>query len=527
MLTTFINISAQASTGSLMLHPGMPLYLANIGISILLGGLLWYARPLMSLQPSASQLANPLAAQRTRISGLLRNPAVLGVTRVIVAGIFLLLIYAGLFGTQIPEKNAATIITWTLWWTLVVMSVFVVGSFWCAVCPWDTLASFLAKRKLWRRQRAPYSLELKTPPRLRNVTIAAILFAGLSWLELGYGVTLSPYTTAVLALIMVVLATASMVVFERKAFCQYFCPVGRTLGLYSQLSIAAIRPVNSDVCAKCTTLECYHGTDEIDPCPTHLVMGTLKNNTYCISCANCIASCPHDNVAWASKHPGYESVFARISSSESFFLLMLLSLALFHGITMMPAWDPWVKALTFHLSAWGLQTTANLMAFSMIMLVCIVIPMVIFAMLCGLSWSLAGKPKQFKPWLLQLSFIALPVAFAYHVAHNLSHLLRESQGLTEVLLNPVGLDALPLSQKEIHLRHLNAIINPEWIFAFQVVIIILGYLLAARIARKRINSLCAGSSIVSSRVLIPVMGFVFIMSGFSLWLLMQPMAMRY
>ncbi len=74
------------------------------------------------------------------------------------------------------------------------------------------------------------------PKQLRNVWPALLLFIGLTWLELGAGVTTSPYATALLALLMLVLATVSLSLFERKAFCRYFCPVGRTVGFYSQLA---------------------------------------------------------------------------------------------------------------------------------------------------------------------------------------------------------------------------------------------------------------------------------------------------
>ena len=40
--------------------------------------------------------------------------------------------------------------------------------------------------------------------------------------------------TALLALFMVVLATLSLSLFERNPYCQFFCPVGRTIGFYSQ-----------------------------------------------------------------------------------------------------------------------------------------------------------------------------------------------------------------------------------------------------------------------------------------------------
>jgi polyferredoxin len=77
-------------------------------------------------------------------------------------------------------------------------------------------------------------LQFTVPKKLRNLWPATLLFVGLSWLELGVGVTASPYATALMAILMVLLAVLAMVLFKDKAFCRYFCPVGRTVGVYSQ-----------------------------------------------------------------------------------------------------------------------------------------------------------------------------------------------------------------------------------------------------------------------------------------------------
>ena len=212
-------------------------------------------------------------------SKLVIKPWLLLGCRIIAAAMFLLVIYAGLFGTAVPERNIATVLTWTVWWSAVVISVFFVGSAWCAICPWDAIASWLVRRKLWRRGAESTSLNLKVPKMFRSIWPALLMFIGLTWLELGAGVTISPYATALMALLMVVLATISLAVYERKAFCRYFCAVGRTLGAYGAMAPIALRPIDNQVCAECKTLECYHGTKDIEPCPTHLVMGRITPQT--------------------------------------------------------------------------------------------------------------------------------------------------------------------------------------------------------------------------------------------------------
>ena len=130
---------------------------------------------------------------------LLRSPLVLGSARIAVLALFLLVIAAGLFGDQAPEHNLAPVLTWTIWWTWLVFAIVFFGKIWCTVCPWPTIAEAIA----------PKSLGLRWPKAFRNLWLATGLFVLLTWLELGYGVTGSPWLTAVLGLGMTVAVIAS------------------------------------------------------------------------------------------------------------------------------------------------------------------------------------------------------------------------------------------------------------------------------------------------------------------------------
>ncbi len=337
-----------------LVHPGLP---QVWGIAVLVFMAMVLGRLLIGSYIVTSNPGSRLGLRQTRHFNLISLPYVgdfihyvtthswvLLTLRFVVASLFLMIIYAGLFGTQIPERNAATVLTWNLWWAGLIVSVFFLGTAWCAVCPWDTLASLFVRRRLWGPVRLGTSLNLRVPKYLRSVWPAIFLLIGLTWLELGVGVTMSPYATAILALAIVVMATFSQALFERKAFCRYFCPVGRTVGSYSQLAPVELRPAEPDICASCTTLECYYGTDTIEPCPTHLVMGRMKQNTYCTSCGNCARSCPYENVAWHVRDPSSEAIQdARPHWDEAFFMLGLLALTGFHGLVMTGLWEDWMR----------------------------------------------------------------------------------------------------------------------------------------------------------------------------------------
>lgn len=503
-----------------MTHPGLPLAW-GIAVCFSMAALtLWtlFTRVTSKGQAGHIPLVKvPLLGPLIRL--LTAGPWPLLILKLIMAGTFLLIIIAGLAGTRIPERNIATVLTWNIWWTGLIISVFFLGSAWCAICPWDALATWLVRRRLWRRAHPNNSLNLKVPRVLRSVWPALFMFVALTWLELGIGITTDPRATALLALFIVVLATVSLAVYENKAFCRYFCPVGRTIGFYSQLAPVELRPIDNDICARCTTLECYHGSETIEPCPTHLVMGRLLQNTYCVSCGNCVQSCPDQNVAWRLRPQSQEAIqTARPHLDEAWFMLSLLALTGFHGLTMMPFFADRVKVLASVIGDSG----RLLWSFSIMLFLCLLVPILIYALSIWITAKLARADIGFKKLFSGLAFTALPLAFAYHLAHNLSHLVRESDGLGGLITNPLGMGTQPLSMMEKHLHHMHLLFSQDLLFALQSGLMVFGFWISLRVIQHR-----GGSLINSARwPLVPMILFVTLVSVYHLWLLMQPMVMR-
>ncbi len=437
--------------------------------------------------------------------------------------LFLLVIIAGLFGNPLPERNLATVLTWNLWWTGVVISVFLLGTAWCGVCPWDALAGWLVRRRLWRRGRPGSSLNLKVPPWLQSVIPALLLFIGLSWLELGVGVTESPFATALLALLMVGLATLSLAIFERKAFCRYFCPVGRTVGFYAQLAPVELRAIDGQVCANCATLDCYHGNKDVEPCPTHLVMGRLKQNTYCTSCGACTRSCPYDNISWRLRPMSSEAIEgARPHWDEAWFMLALLTLTSFHGLTMVLPWEYWIEALAHTIGESG----SLLWSFSIGLAGSLLVVSLLYLVVVHVTRLLAGRDVPFKRLFSGLAFTVLPLAFAYHLAHNLNHVVRESAGLSEALANPLGTGAVALTMMERHARHLALLMPENLLFSLQAGVLMFGFWIAVQVLRHRGRSLVVTGRVFAGRRLLPMLLFIVGVTALNIWLMMEPMAAR-
>lgn len=509
-----------------MFHPGLPLGWALLAVAgMVLMGVLVLGGRFSTERPIGYVNLATLPGVGALMRFLTLSPWPLLALKLLVAGVFLAVIVAGLFGTPEPNGNLATVLTWNLWWVLVIISVFFLGSAWCSVCPWNSLADWLVKRRLWRRPAGNFGLNLRTPRLLRRVWPALLLLVGLTWLELAWGATTSPILTAVLALFMVMLAAVCLVLFERKALCRYYCPVGRTIGFYSQLAPIELRPIDSDVCGRCTTLECYHGTDVVEPCPTSLTMGRFAQNTYCTSCGNCVISCPYRNVAWRLRSLASEArVGARPHWDEAWFMVTLWAVTTFHGLSMRPYWSDWVRTLGRVLDESGHLVGS----FTLGMVAAIGLLILLYLLLVALTRRLLASSVSFGRWFSVLSFTTLPVAFSYHVAHNLSHFARESGGLGQVVADPLGLSAATRKPMTDFAGQMGLLIPEQLLFALQAGMILIGFWLALQVLRHRGSRLlgaAAGAGSMDWRML-PMLLFVGAATGVNLFLLTQVMVMR-
>ena len=435
--------------------------------------------------------------------------------RAIILALFVMIVTAGFIGIQVPGANIATFLTWTIWWTVVVISVLVAGTAWCGICPWNTLATLLVRRRMWGEDSSSSTLNLKVPRWLRSVWPAFVMLCGLTWLELGIGVTQSPVATSVLAVVIVVLATLSLAIFERGAFCRYMCPVGRTLGCYAQLAPMEVRPDDQARCDRCTTLECYHGNTDIEPCPTGLTMGRFAQSTYCLSCGACALSCPHDNVTWRLRPIAQEAKSsARPHRDEAWFMIGLLALATFHGLTMLPMWDDSIRAMGRMIG----DTPRLLASFTIIMVIGLALPMAVFAAIVGVTARVSGV--LWNRLFPSLAFTVLPLAFTDHIAHNLVHLVREGANLQYVLADPLGQGPLP-DALEYHNRLMVTLLPDPVLFTLQAGLLLLGFWLAMTILRSRGRALG-----LTGWKLTPMVVFLAAIAAGNTWLLTFAMAMR-
>jgi polyferredoxin len=438
--------------------------------------------------------------------------------RCLFVALFGLIIAAGLFGNQLPAKNIAPLLTWTIWWGGLIWLVAYLGKFWCYVCPWDALSEWAEGLKLWGKRWAGLSLGLKWPRFMRNIWPATLLFVGLTWIELGFGVTMKPRVTAWLGLLILALTFMGLFLFERKSFCRYGCLVGRISGLYALFSPVELRARDREVCAGCRTHSCYRGNGNGEGCPTFEFPARMDQNTYCILCMECLKTCEADNIA-LNIRPWGEDLLAhhKPRSDEAYLALVLLSLTGFHGLTMTAAWrevTDWLQATL----GWG--ETAS---FSLGMAAIMVAPVLVYGGLVGLSRLLARVGTVgYRDYFIRYAYALLPIALFYHLAHNSEHLLMEGQKVMALLSDPFG--------REWNLFRtagwsLQPLVNLPTLWLLQVGFVTIGHVFSLWAARRAATALFSDPR-AALRSQLPMLLAMILFSVVSLWLLKQPMEMR-
>jgi len=514
--TAFLN-----DPGGHFLHTmwGIPnwLYYSSIGFILLISfGLFeWISENRPALKGANSQRINLMNVPKIR--SLVRNPLTRFVARLFFVFFFVVVIFAGLFGSQISSNNIAPLLTWTLWWGGLIVVILYAGSLWCYVCPWDAISDWVEGFRFWGAKKKGLGLGLRVPKAFRTIWIAITLFVILTWLELGFGITMNPRATAWLALAILGAAFVSVFIFERKAFCRYACPVGRIIGIYSLFSPIEVRAQDPEVCRRCRTQSCYKGNAKGEACPTSLYIPAIKENTNCINCMECAKSCESDNVALNIRPWGTDHIMNhRVRVDEAFLALVLLVLAAFHGLTMTGLWREGLEKFQTNI---GLGHTA---AFSIAMFSLMFVPVVIYALLIGISYRLGVTTNHsYGQYFTRYAYALLPIALFYHLAHNSEHLLVEGQRVLALISDPFGWGWNLFGTAG---QSFAPLVTLKTLWLIQVILVLVGHIYSLWAAKSVAHGMFGGSNATKSQL--PILAAIVLFSFVSLWLLKQPMEMR-
>ncbi|MBI2437528.1 MAG: cupredoxin domain-containing protein [Lentisphaerae bacterium] len=240
-------------------------------------------------------------------------------------------------GISAGNYNFGVMIVWILWWVLLMLfMVPIVGRLWCMVCPFPLFGDWIQRGRLASvgRQKS-WGLAKRWPNKWRNLWPLVILFWIATWFSAFF--TVKPLATFLLLGIVILLAVIIGLIFEKRSFCLFVCPVSGFQGLYSNFSLFAVRARDPEVCKNHKQKTCFIGNEKGYGCPWMEMPFEMNRNTYCGLCLECFKTCPYDNMDFFLRPFGQDflaprrrtdDIYHRRGTDEAFKALTMIGIFL-------------------------------------------------------------------------------------------------------------------------------------------------------------------------------------------------------
>lgn len=261
-------------------------------------------------------------------------------------GVFCLIIAGGLgietsdmaFAKVLRNTNLANLLVWSYWWPLMLVSAVLLGRAWCMVCPMELISSIAAKAGL--RRPIPNMLKSRW---VITIFYAVVLIAGMY----SFGIHRVPNRMAIYMLVLFGTVLLTSLIFEKRAFCSYICPIAHLLGLYSLVSILKWRAKDLSVCTTCDTKDCIAKDNSYKlinrSCTSNLYPAKISDNRDCLLCTQCLKVCPNNNLQFSFRKP-FADLFGQIDlrASEVGFIMLVSAFVIYD---ILPEWPVTKKIL--------------------------------------------------------------------------------------------------------------------------------------------------------------------------------------
>lgn len=411
---------------------------------------------------------------------------------------YLFAIMAGLVGTQVGNHNFSIVFVWIAWWAiLILVAVPFFGRGWCAVCPIPLPGEWLQRGAvLTPPDKKPKWLNRRWPRAFRNIWLQNISFLLLALFSSVLLTT--PNITGIVLAAMFFAAIGLSIVFERRSFCRYLCPVGGFIGLYSQAAPIELRIKDKQICAACDGKPCYKGSMNGYGCPWDVFPGGLTKNTYCGLCMECLRTCPHDNIAVNARPFSADLAKPSTRMDEAFKAFIMLGSAMIYAGVLLGPWGMLKEA------AYNVGTGAWFMYAGIFLAIIFIVMPSLFALCVNRFENLTVFKKRFAT----LSTALIPLGLMFWVAFSLSFVLTNASYIFAALSDPLGFGWNLFGTATVAWQPmLTSILGPG-----QTLALVGGLIWSTRTAQKAANEAKISS--------IPVIAYCFSATLVMLWLLL-------
>ncbi len=307
-----------------------------------------------------------------------------------------------------------------------------------------------------------------------------------------------PAVSAWVLLGFVVAGVALSLLYERRVFCKYVCPVGGFIGLYSLVAPTALRVVDPAVCAAHTTKDCVTGNERGYGCPWMAYPGNLTRNIDCGLCTECLKTCPKNNITIQLRPAGEDLLVEKGRRlDEAYKGFIMLGCALLYSAVLLGPWGgvkQWASMAS--LPHWALYAVAFL-AFNLLVLPGL------FWLVVWAARQLSGQAMTQRRAFISYAYALVPMGLAAWIAFSLSFVLSNGSYALAVLSDPFGWGWNLFGTAGVAWSPL---LPPGWVAFLQAGVLTAGLLFAARttvqIARQTDGTARA------LRAAMPVAGFL-------------------
>lgn len=359
---------------------------------------------------------------------------------VVMMAIFVPITVLGFVGPQTRDSSLTLNLFWAWWWPGYLFLFAFVGRLWCAICPFMIAGEWLRRFSLWlfpRQQRAWNTQWL-------NRWGSWILFAGFVaiylWEKL-WDLPHHAYLSAWLLLTITAGAVIFSLIYERRLWCRYLCPIGGMNGMFAKLSMLELRSMQQVCGSQCNTFGCYKGSSvtpitfadalpnegqATEGCPLYSHPAQLQDNRDCMLCMTCLKACPNRSAQLNLRFPASDL----LDNHPGFWAEVALLLLLFGGVLMhhsatLLAWlgldhvpvdaDHWLTSIPIALTLLSIPAIVTYTTHAIA------------------RWL---DPKQ--PDYLTVIYAYLPFALAANLAHYVPAAITEAGQVLPVLARTLG-----------------------------------------------------------------------------------------
>jgi ferredoxin len=358
--------------------------------------------------------------------------------------VFVLLVAGGLGVTTddpdltyfLRNTNLSNLVVWSYWWPVIVFAAIFLGRLWCTVCPVE-LITYWAGRIGLRQQM----------PRILKSGWVVTIFYTLIWIVgvQTLAVNRIPHQMALYLLMLIIVAVDISLIFQKRAFCSYVCPVGHLLGLYALISPFEWRADDLSICKSCKTKDCvakknhYHLTCR--SCTSNLYPATIRDNRNCLLCTQCLKTCPYENIRFSIRRP-FADFFTAVNlrPAEVGFILLVSGFVVYEILS---EWSVsleilmWLPDHCIH----ALGMTGSMANFVSATIMFVMLPILVLLIVAALAKLASGrKPAPFGATVKTFTLLLLPMIAGAHIIKSIVKMSSRIPYWQGALSDPKGIE---------------------------------------------------------------------------------------